>query len=133
MPPALIKELQALITKSGKDTNKQRKTAKYPSIITKAEFPEQVNIDIPTLDQLVACFPIKCFATYDDWIRMAFIIKQSNHTTAALELFHKYSRRVPQFSNVSIDTCTLHWNTIPYTPDYVFQETLYLARQYNPK
>jgi hypothetical protein len=133
MPPALIKELQALITKSGKDTNKQRKTAKYPSIITKTEFPEQVNIDITTLDQLIACFPIKCFAIYDDWIRMAFIIKQSNHTTAALELFHKYSRRVPQYSNVSINTCTHHWNTVPYTPDYVFQETLYLARLYNPK
>jgi hypothetical protein len=133
IPTTLIKELQALITKSGKSINQQRKTPKYPNIITTIDFPEQINIDIPTLDALLTCFPIKCFAAYDDWIRMAFIIKQSNHTTAALTLFHKYSRKVPQYSQVSIETCTQHWNTIPYTPEYVFQETLFLARQYNPK
>ena len=133
MPQAIIKELLTLITKSGKDINKQRKTPKYPNIITNTEFPEHVNIDVATLDVLLDCFPIKCFTTYDDWIRMAFIIKQSNHTTVALELFHKYSSRVPQYSKVSIDICSKHWHTIPYTPDYVFQETLYLARQYNPK
>lgn len=133
IPTILLKELEAIITKSGKSITNQRKTKKYPNIITRMQYPEHVSIDISTLDQLIACFPKSAFTIYDQWIKMAFIIKQSNHSAAALALFHKYSISIHQYANVSIDECARHWNTIPYCPDYVFQETLYLARRSNSK
>ena len=56
IPPGLLKELQALFTKSAKPN--QRKTTKYPSIITNTsnDFPSTTIIDIDTLDKLIACF-----------------------------------------------------------------------------
>lgn len=133
IPSTLYKELESIINKSGKFEINQRKTKKYPNHITRTDFPEQVSIDIPTLDQLIACFPIKCFESYDQWLRMAFIIKQSNHSLLALTLFHKYSAKASKYSNITLKECTDKWNSIPYAPSYIFQETLFLARKYNPK
>ena len=133
MPPILIKELQALFTKSNKPN--QRKTAKYPNTITNTttEFPNTTIIDIPTLDNLIACFPSTYFDNYNNWISICFLIKQSNHTEPAFHLFYKYSKSVAKYSNVSESECRDKWNSIKYEPDFAFQEMLFIARRNNAK
>jgi len=133
MPPILTKELQALFTKSTKPN--QRKTTKYPNTITNTttDFPNTTIIDIATLDKLIACFPSTYFDNYNKWIEICFLIKQSNHTDPAFQLFYKYSKSVSKYSNISEDECRAKWNSIKYEPDFVFQEMLFIARSHHRK
>ena len=59
MPLPLIKELEAIFTKSIKPN--QRITTRYPNTIknTSSEYPKTTLIDIETLDKLMKCFPKK--------------------------------------------------------------------------
>ena len=133
MPSELVKELQALFTKSTKPN--QRKTVKYPSIITNTSnnFPSTTIIDIDTLDKLIACFPSTYFENYNEWITICFLIKQTNHTESAFQLFYKYSKSVAKYSSVSENECQAKWDSINYESGFVFQEMLYIARNNNRK
>lgn len=135
MPTELIKELKALFTKSDKPTTNQRKTTKYPSLITNTtnNFPECTIIDIATLDKLIACFPSTYFENYPKWIEICFLIKQSNHTDQAFQLFYKYSKSITKYANVSESECRAKWDSIKYEPGFIFQEMLFIARKHNKK
>lgn len=135
MPAELIKELKALFTKSATPVSSQRKTAKYPSLITNTTggFPECTIVDIATLDKLISCYPSKYFETYDKWIEMCFLIKQTNHTESAFQLFYKYSKLIAKYANVSEAECRAKWDSIKYEPNFVFQEMLFIARRHNKK
>jgi len=96
IPTILIKELQQLFDKSNVNINKQRKTPKYPHTITNSthDFPNTTVIDIDTLNKLIACFPPSYFTNYDDWIAICFLIKHTNHTEPAFQIFYKYSKSI---------------------------------------
>ena len=136
MPTELIKELTTLFTKSDKPLSTQRKTTKYPNLITNTStnFPTNTTIiDIDTLDKLISCFPSTYFENYPKWIEICFLIKQSNHTEQAFQLFYKYSKSVSKYANVSEEECRAKWDSIKYEPNFVFQEMLFIARKHNPK
>lgn len=134
MPTIIIQELNKI---SGKSTQtSQRKTSNYPNIIlnTTHEFPDNTTvIDHNTLDDILKCFPPETYTTYDNWIRICYLIKQTNHLPQAFELFYKYSRSVSQYANVSRNECLAKWNSIKWNPDFNFQILLHLARRNNPK
>jgi len=133
MPLPLIKELDTIFTKSIKPN--QRVTTRYPNTIknTSSEFPKTILIDIDTLNKLLKCFPNKCFESYIEWFTMCFLIKQSNHTEAAFQLFYKYSKAISKYSNVTEQECRNKWNSITYEPNFVFQEMIFIARKHNYK
>jgi hypothetical protein len=132
--PNVIKELQKIFTKT--DTNKQqRKTSKYPNIIinTTEEFPNTTLIDIDTLNKLLMCLPKAFFDDYNMWITSCFLIKHSNHTEPAFQLFCKYSRSIEKYSHITNDECSIKWNSIKYEPNFIPQDMFYLARKHNRK
>ena len=135
MPTELINELKSLFNKTNTPVAKQRITKSFHCQIsnTISDFPTTTLIDIATLDKLLMCFPINYFDNYQLWITICFLIKQSNHTEPAFQLFLKYSRSVPKYSNVSEAECRAKWDSIKYEPNFVFQEMLFIARKNNPK
>lgn len=135
MPTELIKELQSIFTKSDKPLSNQRKTTKYPNLIsnTTTDFPNTTIIDITTLDKLISCFPSNYFENYPKWIEICFLIKQSNHTEQAFQLFFKYSKSITKYANISEGECRAKWDSIKYEPNFVFQEMLFIARKHNKK
>jgi len=123
MPTELIKELKTLFNKTNTPVAKQRITKAFPNVIanTTDAFPSTTIIDITTLDKLISCFPSTYFENYPKWIEICFLIKQSNHTDQAFQLFYKYSKSVSKYTNVSEEECRAKWDSIKYEPNFVFQ------------
>lgn len=131
IPKIILDELNIINNKS--NNPKQRKSSNYPHKIinTTTAFPNSIIVDIITLDKLLQCFPPETYTTYNNWFRICYLIKHTNHTPAAFQLFYKYSRSVSQYANISEQECLDKWNKIPFHPTFNFQILLHLARQAN--
>lgn len=129
LPKNILERLLYLSNK--KDQHTQRKTTKCPHVIlnTTHDFPNTVIVDIDTIDKIIKCFPHETFKTYNNWIRICYLIKQTNHY--AFQVFFKYSRSVSQYANVSEAECLIKWNSVKYNPNFNYQTLLHLARKAN--
>lgn len=137
--PESVRKLLATIAEVCTNTGKKKTTAKpniHTNILnseTTSNFPSATYLDCDSIDKLLNCLKPYHFITYNNWITMAFIIKNLNHTQHAFNLFTKYSRSIPQYSEISEQVLLNKWNTIKYCPDFKPEGLFYMARKDNPK
>ena len=129
LPKHILDKLLYLSNK--KDHPTQRKTTKCPHVIlnTTHEFPNTVIVDIDTIEKIIKCFPSDTFKNYNNWIRICYLIKQTNHY--AFQAFFKASRSVSEYANVTEAECLAKWNSVKYNPTFNYQTLLHLARKAN--
>ena len=137
-----IKNLPGTSTTSSSNNkpilNQKRKIIKKnPNIqpivrITSNEFPNHTRLSCETIEKLISCVNQSYFINYNLWIEICFIIKQLNHTDASFNIFAKYSRAIPQFSQVPDSVFRTKWNSIKYHPDFNPEGIFHMARRDNP-
>jgi hypothetical protein len=100
--------------------------------ITSNEFPCHTRLSCETIEKLISCVNQSYFINYNLWIEICFIIKQLNHTDESFNIFAKYSRAIPQFSQVPDSVFRTKWNSIKYHPDFNPEGIFHMARRDNP-
>jgi len=97
------------------------------------QFPSHTRLSCETIEKLISCINQSYFINYNLWIEICFIIKQLNHTDESFNIFAKYSRAIPQFSQVHDSVFRTKWNSIKYHPDFNPEGIFYMARRDNSR
>jgi hypothetical protein len=129
-----IKEaLLEIFSRSNIPLKKGRPLKKYPNaIITlKNTFPKTSYYDIQTIDSLINCINVKYFNNFNDWFVITMIIKHINNSQESFNIFTKYSRSIPKYSNTTDQELLHMWNSIKYNIHFNPTIILYMARRDN--